>query len=283
MKPIFALILSLLFLCALSKAQDPKADEEWSFAVVGDTHIPKSQVLKDMVPELIKDKVSAILFPGDIVHAGKAQIPRGLANELKTWNDVVAPLKDAGIKLLAVRGNHEADVRRDNLTPWLRNINKDLNFSFQYRGVTFIGIDNYVKGEKTVDVEWLEKEIARHTNSLIIPFGHEALFSSSTFHPTCLDGEKETRNKVWDLFRKANIHYYFCGHAHQYNLSQISQGNYVLTQVVSGGGGGTLHPKRQAKSDEGFLIKSLENHEEHGYTLVTVKNGKLHIRWKPLP
>lgn len=46
--------------------------------------------------------------------------------ELHIWNELIQPLKDAGIKILAVRGNHEADVKgnRNNYRKYTKSINQ---------------------------------------------------------------------------------------------------------------------------------------------------------------
>lgn len=165
----------------------------WKFAVVGDTHVPNAYTIKKIVPKLLEDKVEVVLFVGDLVQGGKGQNSEGMIQELTEWKELTKPLIDAGVKILAVRGNHEADVKGNNIGVWEKMISPELNVVYVYKNITFIGLDNYINGERTVDVEWLLKTLdtTDKNGSIIVPFGHEPAFSCNTFHPECLDANPE--------------------------------------------------------------------------------------------
>lgn len=283
MKRVINIILFVIinhFSCAQEKCE---VKNTWNFAVVGDTHITQSDVLKKIVPDLIKNRVEVVLFVGDIIQAGKGQNARGMLTELEQWQEITEPLRKAGIKILAVRGNHEADVKGNSIASWVQYFGSDLNISYTHRNVTFIGLDNYIKGEHTADLKWLEKELSSAKTELIIPFGHEPLFTSHTFHPVCLDANIGIRDSIWNLFSEADIKYYFCGHAHQYNVSTITGKDSTLKQAVSGGGGGRLQPKRHhEKNEKDHNIVLEEFISENGYVLVAVDNQKISIKWRKI-
>lgn len=254
----------------------------WKFAVVGDTHVPNAYTIKKIVPKLLEDKVEVVLFVGDLVQGGKGQNSEGMIQELTEWKELTKPLIDAGVKILAVRGNHEADVKGNNIGVWEKMISPELNVVYVYKNITFIGLDNYINGERTVDVEWLLKTLdtTDKNGSIIVPFGHEPAFSCNTFHPECLDANPENRNEFWNLIEKYGVKYYFCGHTHQYNLSQISHNGNIIQQVICGGGGGVLQPKKGGiKETQGYDIKSVEIKSETGYLLVDVNNDKISPQW----
>lgn len=274
-------ILIMIIACLASMLTMYGQDKNWRFAVVGDTHVPQAYTIKKIIPSIIENKVEVVLFAGDLIQGGKGKNSNDMYEELHIWNELIQPLKDAGIKILAVRGNHEADVRGNNITPWNKAISSDLNFTSVYKNITFIGIDNYINGEHTVDTEWLNNALKKSDrNSLIVPFGHEPAFTCDTFHPICLDANPNERDRFWGVLEKYNIDYYFCGHSHQYNHCTITHNEKTIHQIVSGGGGGSLQPKRGGiKNTDGYNIKSIEIKSETGYILVDVVNNELFPQW----
>lgn len=181
-----------------------------------------------------------------------------------------------------VRGNHEADVPGDNDKIWMETFDFALNYSYDYRNVTFVGLDNYIDGEHTVDMDWLEQNLKEHEpDRLLVPFGHEPAFTSDTYHPWCLDANPENRNAFWQLLSAYNMPYYFCGHAHQYNKSVITYKGDSRIQIVCGGGGGNLQPQRGGSPDEyGYEVNLLEFRSEYGYLCVTVSGNTLNPQWR---
>lgn len=277
MKKIFLMIISCLASVLVMYGQDGG----WRFAVVGDTHVPQAYTIKKIVPSLIANQVEVILFVGDLIQGGKRQTPQGMYEELSQWQELTKPLRDAGIKIVAIRGNHEADIKGDNLKPWKELVSPDLNLMYSYRNITFIGMDNYLNGEHTVDTGWLQKALKKvNKEHIIVPFGHEPAFSCNTFHPVCLDADDSNRSKFWSLLEEYGIDYYFCGHTHQYNHSTVTHNGKTIHQIVSGGGGGFLQPKRGGiHSTDEYQIKSVDLKSETGYVLVNVSDRDLSVKW----
>lgn len=212
------------------------ANSSWRFAVVGDTHVPDAYTIKKMIPSLIENNVEVVLFVGDLIQGGKRQTTQGMYEELSQWKELTQPLRNVGIKIIAIRGNHEADVKGDNLKPWKELISPDLNLVSTYKNVTFIGMDNYLDGEHTVDTGWLKKVLKEaNKDNIIVPFGHEPAFTCNTFHPVCLDANENSRNKFWSLLEEYGVDYYFCGHTHQYNHCTVTHDGKTIHQIVSGG------------------------------------------------
>lgn len=277
MKKIFLMIISCLASVFVMYGQDGG----WRFAVVGDTHVPQAYTIQKIVPSLIENKVEVVLFVGDLIQGGKGQTAQGMYEELSQWQELTQPLRDAGIKIIAIRGNHEADVKGDNLKPWKELVSPNLNLVYSYRNITFIGMDNYLDGEHTVGTLWLQKVLKEvNKDHIIVTFGHEPAFSCNTFHPVCLDADESNRNKFWSLLEEYSIDYYFCGHTHQYNHCTVTHNGKTIHQIVSGGGGGFLQPKRGGiHSADEYQIKSVDLKSETGYVLVNVADRDLSVKW----
>jgi len=257
-----------------------KAD--WRFAFISDTHIGNCAdgVMEAIVQNVIKNDVKVVLFCGDNINSGKSIDDSLFEAQLKEWKKKAQPLYDAGIKVLVIRGNHEADTTEaQNL--WIESFGTDLNKELTYRNVTFVGLDCYEEGEEIVNMTWLKNKIKENKSNIIIPFGHEAIFSSYTFHPNVLDKHISQRDELWQLFTNNNINNYFCGHSHMYNHSTMSKDGKTLHQYVIGGGGGWLQPKKDSgnKNKESYDISLIEYKAEYGYELVNVSNNTLYPEW----
>lgn len=119
-------ILIMIIACLASMLTMYGQDKNWRFAVVGDTHVPQAYTIKKIIPSIIENKVEVVLFAGDLIQGGKGKNSNDMYEELHIWNELIQPLKDAGIKILAVRGNHEADVKgnRNNYRKYTKSINQ---------------------------------------------------------------------------------------------------------------------------------------------------------------
>lgn len=268
--------------CCLAAVMAYGKSSTWRFAVIGDTHVPAASTIKKIIPELIHDNVEVVVFAGDLIQGGKGQDAAGMYEELTEWKKLTQPLTEAGITILAVRGNHEADVKGDNQKPWKELISPTMNIVLQHKNITFIGIDNYINGERTVDTDWLEKELGKiDKDNIIVPFGHEPAFSCNSFHPQCLDANPAARNRFWDILEKYGVGSYFCGHTHQYNLCRINHNGHTINQIICGGGGGKLQPaKGGIRQADGYDVESVEIRTETGYLLVDVKDHSISTCWK---
>ena len=100
--------VSLLAASGTSSAEDP-----WRMTVVGDTqsldgdHFLNMASLSEITNRIVIEQPGVALSCGDLVH-GFAD-PNTLTTELLTWCHVVQAVYDAGIRVLVMRGNHEAD------------------------------------------------------------------------------------------------------------------------------------------------------------------------------
>lgn len=285
------LLCSLNGVRCVRRMKPEEIPDAWQFAVVGDTHVPAAALTEALTADLETRAADAILFPGDLVQGGRGCTAETLKTELSAWKRRFAPLAARGVRLLAVRGNHEADVRGSDAV-WKSFFGTDgLNLRTRFRNVCFIGLDTYALGERTVDEAWLRDTLRKcPAGTHIVPFGHEPAFSCHTYHPHGLDADTEARDRFWTLLEEARVPYWFCGHAHRFSAARITSpdGKRAVTQIVSGGGGGPLHPAarsgRPAVSGitAGRTATLLQEATGHGYLLVTVTPTALQPVWIPV-
>ena len=259
----------------------------WKFAVLGDTHIGTSSIVGDMAPEMVADGVKLVLFPGDIVNAGKAVTAATYASQLATWKSLVAPLYAAGIGVYPVRGNHEDDAPL-SVETWNAAFagnfalpangptgESNLSYSFNYKNALFVGLDNYVNIHR-VNQTWLDQQLAANsTRPHVFVFGHEAAFK--VFHTDNLDDFVADRDAFWRSLKAAGARTYFAGHDHFYDVARIDDGDgntgNDLYQVIIGTGGGNLHDQYNyfnASSNSTYIPTAMSHIMANGYLLVEV-------------
>lgn len=101
---------------APAMAQAPAKRPPWTFAVMSDIHMPRRNL--KVVPELPR-AIAAIaalrprfvVVTGDHTNGGDDDSPQTVAASVKWWKvfaDQLRPLRDAGIPVLPVAGNHDA-------------------------------------------------------------------------------------------------------------------------------------------------------------------------------
>lgn len=278
------IIEALLWVIGIGTALASSATP-WRFAVVGDTHVGTSSIAGEMVPALVADGVKLVLFPGDIVNAGKAVSASAYASQLATWKNLVAPLYNAGIGVYPIRGNHEDDAP-GSIENWnaafagnfalpsngpTGEIN--LSYAFNYENAVFVGLDNYVNIHR-VNQSWLDQQFAANTaRPHVFVFGHEPAFKA--FHTDNLDDYAAERDTFWRSLTAAGVRAYFAGHDHFYDVARIDDGDgntgNDVYQLVVGTGGGTLADQYNylnASANSTYLPTALTHIMANGYLLV---------------
>jgi len=143
--------------------------------------------------------------------------------------------------------------------------------------VTFIMLDsNYQKAipekpslspeERAAQAVWLREELAKpRTAPFLVVCGHHPLYSNA--------GDGKVLIAEWDeLFRKNNVHAYFCGHIH--DLEHLEFAGHPTSFIVSGGGGTTLRKGLEQKS----TAKNQFAQGVHGFTHLEINRDRLVIR-----
>jgi hypothetical protein len=100
-------------------AEVPQPRQPWTFAVLSDLHLPNdhAEIVDATVAALVKQKVRFVVITGD--HTNGSDLFSGHARKWQTWwptiRAALQPLRDAGIPVFPIAGNH------DTYWPWQRD------------------------------------------------------------------------------------------------------------------------------------------------------------------
>lgn len=196
------------------------------FAVFGDNR-DNDNVFADLLDEVEDDQeISFAIHLGDLVHyGGKSEY----CNSLKLIQEHFHK------PLLTIVGNH--DIRGIG-GRFYRKIFGPFYYSFQI-GKTFFIVADTSKSKK-VDKQqkrWLEAELLRSQNCLILVFAHQPLYDPREGHHHCLS--PRVGNELMMLFHKYHVAHIFHGHIHSY-FQGIWNG---LPYTISAGAGAPLAGK----------------------------------------
>ncbi|HOO73317.1 MAG TPA: metallophosphoesterase [Spirochaetota bacterium] len=317
------ILLSIIITGAFSSTDRVAADRPpvWKFAVISDTQSGSkkdrnplcinSEILAAMVKDITAEKPDLVLVSGDLVNGWFKNGGTGFATQYQNWNRVMAPVFTSGIKVFAVRGNHDSGPERLALPPLparfepqkgeLEQLKKEfmkalikpytplngpenekgLTYTVVHKNACIIGLDQYSGGQHRVDQKWLDGELSRNRQPHLFLFGHEPAFE--TDHKDNLSFYPEKRDLFWDSIGTHGGKIYFCGHDHFYNRALIRdrKGNPVW-QIIAGTGGGKLRTWSGTYKAGGRATCAYHNNKYHGYILVTIDGMDVLVQWKAL-
>ena len=114
-----------------------------------------------------------VLFTGDLIHDTENKDEQ--AQRIKLFKEISGRLKVG--KVMYVPGEHDAGLDGGEI---YRNAFGESTYSFDHRGVHFVGLDNVSRPKPEVGAEkiaWLKKDLARFPKSApIVVFTHRPLF-----------------------------------------------------------------------------------------------------------
>jgi len=281
--------LSSLAACVVVSAADAAP---WRFAVVGDTHVPSSDTVSEMLPQMRADSIQALFVIGDLVEGGVRATSTQLKTQLARWKSTMRSMTDSGVEVYAVRGNHEADVV-GNLEAWNAVFSgadalpangpsgeENLTYSVDRHNARFVLLDQYVSLHRS-NLQWLDQQLATASAPHVFVMGHEAAFR--VFHTDMLgyDSTPElstvgARDVFWKRLESSRTRVYFAGHDHFLDLSRIDNGDGrteddVLQCVVGTGGGWRMSKYAYNGNNSTWTPRALVHEMEHGYMLVEVE------------
>ena len=272
----------------------------WKFIVTGDSRGDDNGVntviLGELAAEVVKKQVDFVLFSGDLVNGQGDQA--ALESQLKTWQDTMQPVYDAGIGVYVVRGNHDLgdppgvmawnNVFKDGFSLPANGPagEKNLTYSVRHKNAFIVGVDEYVRPGYTelhqVNQEWLESQFAANTEPHVFVFGHEPAFK--TKHKDCLDDYVAERDMFWGSIEKAGGRIYFCSHDHFYNHTRLDDDgdpNNDIHQYIIGTAGAPLYDWQRDYDGEnsGYTVKGIYHSKEYGYCLVKIDGLDVTVTW----
>jgi len=305
--------LTLLILVIAGNETVPAQTAPWKFAVFGDgrsdrgndpgaTNGVRWASTRAIAAHAASQRVSLVLFSGDLAN-GNANFG-SLSNQWTEWKKDMAPLYDAGIRVLPVRGNHEVH-QADSIPTW-KSMFSDLpqngppgelglTYMLETNNACFIGFDQFVHlttnasgVESGMVSPWVLARINQTTKRWVFAFAHEAAFCGH--HPDCLASAPTERDQLWDaLGAKGGV--YLSGHDHMYvrHWAPDSKGNPVLELVVGDAGAPPYaldHEDANPRPPHDLFVNAAQptvntnNYPMYfGYVIVTVFPDHLEGQW----
>ncbi len=138
-------------------------------------------------------------------------------------------------------GNH--DVRREpDGVPYFKRfpeLDEARFYSFDHKGVHFVSIDsNESLAPNSPQHRWLERDLAKSTSDWKVLYFHHPLYNGNP-------GDNGPNDQyLGPLIAKYGVDLVLTGHEHNYQRSRPINDNGTL-EVISGGGGQSLHPFRR--------------------------------------
>lgn len=216
------------------------------FVAVGDTGSGLSgqkQVAAQMIRRYKEDPYCFVLMLGDNIYPN-GDVKRDGERKFK---QPYKPLLDAGVKFMAVLGNHD----------WVGQHQKESMAFFKMPAPYYdfvVGNIHFFALETTywnkAQQDWLKRQLSRSTSPFKIVFAHHPIFSSG------LHGNSTTLIKgLKPVLETYHVNLYLAGHDHEYERFAPVNG---ITYIISGGGGAVL--RRFGKVQPGSLVRLKTHH-----------------------
>ena len=216
---------------ALAFPIEAKADPAWRIIATGDSRGSNNGVntaiLTEIMTQILAEQPDLVLFSGDLVTGSTNSDV--LISQLTNWRTIMQPVYDAGIQVLAVRGNHE---NQGNVSAWNAVFTGpyaipgngppgeiNVTYSLVHQTALIAGLDEYSGHTHRVNQAWLDGQFATNTRPHVFVFGHEPAFKAD--HTDCLDDYPADRDIFWASLADAGGRTYFCGHDHFYDHARI--------------------------------------------------------------
>jgi uncharacterized protein (TIGR03437 family) len=250
----------------------------FSFLVLGDS----GQGTPDQLAVAVR---MAAEQPNLVLHVGDVAQIDGAFDEYASYYFEYYWSLMRQVPFFAVPGNH--DYYPANATPYLSFQAPPLDnvpapdagryYSFDRGDVHFVAIDSNLLADATASrrmLAWLENDLATTRATWRIPFFHHLPYpiEHHVGDPLCIAAQQQ----LVPIFERYGVQLVFSGHEHNYQRSKpMRRGTPVtsgtgIVYMVSGGGGGGLHPV-VAKD---FLVKA---ESVHHYLRVEADASKITI------
>jgi uncharacterized protein (TIGR03437 family) len=229
----------------------------FQFLVFGDSGDGSSHQLK-VAQQMVKEQPNFVIHVGDIAY------------ESGTYSEFTANYFEYYFTLMrqacffTIAGNHE--YYTNNSAPYLAYAAPPTNnspvafdegryYSFDWAGIHFVAIDanllvptvpQFASAQARM-LAWLENDLATSQAMWKIPFFHQTPYPISQHVDDPID--IAARNLLVPIFERHGVQLVLSGHEHNYQRSKPLRGGVPVpagtpgtVYMVSGGGGGVLHP-----------------------------------------
>ena len=250
--------------------------------------------MKRLVTAILGEKPQALLFNGDLVVGGKTDEEE--ISMFGTWQKVMDPIYDAGIKVLAARGNHEmhcpnaTDVWKKMMSGKYANPpdgpagEEGMTYSMTMGNCLFLSVDQFATKELAINQTWLDSVLAKPHPQHVFAFAHKMAFFSGN-HTDGMWTVADKRDAMINSLTKAGAKVVFFGHDHLYDhltakLPDWGDGKEIHQFVI--GTAGAPFVKGKPPMDDGkWDIKHLGHVEQKlGYAVIDVDGPKVTVVFK---
>lgn len=235
----------------------PSSAKDFSFAVLGDTHVFSTAVLPAIVSSIMKGSPDLVLHIGDIEPYDQS------LGDLQFFFNKMKPLI-YNTPFFPIRGNHDVENSRDWFSEYFSLPNNEKWYTFTYGDVQFYGMDtNAINDFQT---SWLERELRKSRATWKIVYLHEPPYTAGAHI------DNEDVKKYWvPLFEEYGVNLVMSGHTHGYE--RYYDGTNNITYIVAGGGTSKLNkswPGRTSPPVKKKLVAGVSH-----YCTVNVADGSL--------
>lgn len=300
-------MISVALAFSLLHPSVPKAETKWRFVVAGDGRAdPKAKrpedkngvntlITGEIANAVVREDAKFLMWTGDLVYGAKSA--ETFEQQLTTWRDLMKPVYDRKIPVLACRGNHEAGAT-DSERVWQKvfsgpyampgngpDTEKNLSFYFGKGDVLAIGLDQYIFGKEKVNQPWLDSVLAQYPKPFIFAMGHEPAFMDGS-HKDTMDTDPKARDAFWGSLIKAGARVFFCGHDHLYDHMMVTKAGSnpgpELHQFVAGTAGAPFYKQGDySGNNDGWTLKRVKHIDStYGYIVVEIEGLKATITFK---
>ncbi|MBI4976820.1 MAG: metallophosphatase family protein [Spirochaetes bacterium] len=267
-----------------------------TFVVAGDSRGSDNginrMVLSELRDAVLKEKAELVIFPGDLV-TGPKDYATMMAYFSNWASEFMLPLKNAGIPVYAVRGNHDLVSSGSNAAAWNDTFSGDfampqngpekernLTYAVSRKNALFIGLDVYITGRTGIaDVAWMQSVLATNTLPHVFAFTHVPLYPLSgkgahadgyAYSKDIKGARVPERDAFVYALSAAGSYAYFCGHDHWFDAGSITLTNgREFYQMLSGGAGAPIR-KWEGSNYAEPAMKNITHFDDFGYLVVVI-------------
>lgn len=263
----------------------------------GDENGVNAAAMKTLAKQIVAEKPNVLLFTGDCIWATTDEEE---ASQLQTFLGLMKPIYDAGVKVLVIPGNHDTHAphadeywRKAFSGPYANPDNgpaggNDLSFYYKTGNVLFVGIDEFVHGDKgapTVNQQWLDSVLAKNPATHVFAFAHKLAFFAG-HHDDGFNQEPDVRDSMMKSLSDAGCHMILFGHDHFYDHELALKNGWpesrAIHQVIVGTAGAPfVHGTSTAPSDGDWKLTHLGHGEGAlGYAVIDIDGNHVSVVYK---
>jgi 3',5'-cyclic AMP phosphodiesterase CpdA len=222
-------------IAAAMAAENGEAPTPFTFVQLSDTHVgfngppdPLGTKAFERAVQLINklpQKPELIIFTGDLSHDSEKQDER--VARMKLFKQIAAGLGVPNVHY--VPGEHDAGIDEGKL---YREQFGETSYSFDYRGVHFVALDNVSRAKPEVGPEriaWLKSDLARFPSTApIIVFTHRPLFDLKPDWEWFTSDGPDVMN-VLSPYENVTVLY---GHIHREDIHEIGRSKHFAARSL---------------------------------------------------